>query len=146
MRILIVEPERHPRIEEIPHTLEAMQQTVGGYIEITYPWRDPIALVCDEEGLLKQLPFNRIVAPQSAIFGTFFLCGIGEEDLTDLPEELVDKYMRLLYYWIADREGRTFQRLNELYAPTGQVGFLSFERVDGKLILPEAAKVLQMKS
>ena len=50
------------------------------------------------------------------------------------------------YYWIADREGRTFQRLNELYAPTGQVGFLSFERVDGKLILPEAAKVLQMKS
>ena len=52
----------------------------------------------------------------------------------------------LSYYWIADREGRTFQRLNELYAPTGQVGFLSFERVDGKLILPEAAKVLQMKS
>ena len=50
------------------------------------------------------------------------------------------------YYWIVDREGRTFQRLNELYAPTGQVGFLSFERVDGKLILPEAAKVLQMKS
>ena len=97
MKILIVEPERHPRIAEIPHTLEAMQQTVGGYIEITYPWRDPIALVCDEEGMLKQLPFNRLVAPQSAIFGTFFLCGIGEEDLTDLPEELADKYMHLLH-------------------------------------------------
>ena len=52
----------------------------------------------------------------------------------------------LNYYWIADREGRTFQRLNELYAPTGQVGFLSSERVDGKLILPEAVKVLQMKA
>lgn len=52
----------------------------------------------------------------------------------------------LSYYWIADREGRTFQRLNELYAPTGQVGFLSSERVDGKLILPEAVKVLQMKA
>lgn len=51
----------------------------------------------------------------------------------------------LSYYWVADREGRTFQRLNELYAPTGQVGFLSSERVDGKLILPEACKVLQMK-
>ena len=97
MKILIVEPDRHPRIAEIPHTLEAMQQTVGGYIEITYPWSDPIALVCDEEGLLKQLPFNRIIAPQSAIFGTFFLCGIGEEDLTDLPEEFVDKYVHLLY-------------------------------------------------
>ena len=97
MRILIVEPDRHPRMAEIPHTLKAMQQTVGGYIEITYPWSAPIALVCDEEGLLKQLPFNRLVAPQSAIFGTFFLCGIGEEELTDLPEELTDKYMRLLY-------------------------------------------------
>ena len=51
----------------------------------------------------------------------------------------------LSYYWVADREGRTFQRLNELYAPTGQVGFLSSERVDGKLILPEACKLLQMK-
>ena len=97
MKILMVEPERHPKIAEIPHTLEAMQQTVGGYIEITYPWREPIALVCDEEGMLKQLPFNRLVAPQNAIFGTFFLCGIDEEDLTDMPEELADKYMRLLY-------------------------------------------------
>ena len=50
------------------------------------------------------------------------------------------------YYWVADREGRTFQRLNELYAPTGQVGFLTSERVDGKLILPEAVKMLQVKA
>jgi HK97 family phage major capsid protein len=49
------------------------------------------------------------------------------------------------YYWIADREGRTFRRLGELYAPNGQVGFLGSQRVDGKLILPEAVKVLQMK-
>jgi HK97 family phage major capsid protein len=50
------------------------------------------------------------------------------------------------YYWVADREGRSFKRLNELYAPTGQVGFLASERVDGKLILPEAVKVLQQKA
>ena len=49
----------------------------------------------------------------------------------------------LNYYWVADREGRSFKRLNELYAPTGQVGFLASQRVDGKLILPEAVKVLQ---
>ena len=52
----------------------------------------------------------------------------------------------LSYYWIADREGRSFKRLNELYAATGQVGFLASERVDGKLILPEAVKVLAQKS
>ena len=50
------------------------------------------------------------------------------------------------YYWIADRQGRSFKRLNELYAATGQVGFLASQRVDGKLVLPEAIKVLAQKS
>ena len=50
------------------------------------------------------------------------------------------------YYWVADRQGRVFQRLNELYAATGQVGFKATQRVDGKLILAEAVKVLQMKA
>jgi len=49
------------------------------------------------------------------------------------------------YYWIGDRAGITFRRLNERYAETGQVGFLASKRVDGKLILPEAIKVLQQK-
>jgi len=50
------------------------------------------------------------------------------------------------YYWIADRQGRTFKRLNELYAANGQVGFLASQRLDAKLILSEAIKVLQQKS
>ena len=50
------------------------------------------------------------------------------------------------YYWVADRQGRSFQRLNELYAANGQVGFKATQRVDGKLILPEAIKVMQMKT
>ena len=50
------------------------------------------------------------------------------------------------FYWIGDRTGITFRRLNERYADTGQVGFLATKRVDGKLILPEAVKVLQMKA
>ncbi|WP_028125422.1 phage major capsid protein [Eremococcus coleocola] len=49
------------------------------------------------------------------------------------------------YFWIADREGRSFKRLNELYATNGQVGFLGSQRVDGKLVLPEAFKVLKQK-
>ena len=50
------------------------------------------------------------------------------------------------YYWIADRQGRSFKRLNELFATTGQVGFLASERVDGKLILSEAVKTLDIKA
>lgn len=50
------------------------------------------------------------------------------------------------YYWIADRQGRVFKKLSELYAATDQTGFVATQRVDGKLILPEAIKVLQMKA
>ena len=50
------------------------------------------------------------------------------------------------YYWIADRQGRSFKRLNELFATTGQVGFLASERVDGKLVLSEAVKTMDLKT
>ena len=50
------------------------------------------------------------------------------------------------YYWIAGRQGRSFKRLNELYAANGQIGFLASQRVDGKLILPEAVKVMTLKA
>ena len=49
------------------------------------------------------------------------------------------------YYWIGDRQGITFKRLDELFSMTGQVGFLASKRVDGKLILPEAVKLLAVK-
>ena len=49
------------------------------------------------------------------------------------------------YYWIGDRLGITFKRLNERFAETGQIGFIASKRLDGKLILPEAIKVLQQK-
>jgi HK97 family phage major capsid protein len=50
------------------------------------------------------------------------------------------------YYWVADRQGRVFKRLNELFASAGQVGFMASQRVDGRLILPEAVKILQQKA
>lgn len=50
------------------------------------------------------------------------------------------------FYWIADRQGRSFKRLNELFATTGQIGFLASQRLDGKLVLPEAIKVLTQKN
>ena len=49
-------------------------------------------------------------------------------------------------YWIADRSGRTVQRLNELYSTNGQVGFVGTERVDGKIILPEGIQLIQQKA
>jgi HK97 family phage major capsid protein len=50
------------------------------------------------------------------------------------------------YYWISDRKGRSLRRLDELFAVTGQVGFRGDQRVDGRLVLPEAIKVLKQKA
>jgi HK97 family phage major capsid protein len=50
------------------------------------------------------------------------------------------------YYNIGDRGTRSFQELKELFAGNGMVGFVAKERVDGKLVLPEAVKVLKMKA
>lgn len=65
-----------------------------------------------------------------------------------MPEPTTGKIAMLFgdmkYYWIADRTTRTFKRLNELYAETDQTGFIATQRVDGKLILPEAVKALKM--
>ena len=83
----------------------------------------------------------------------------GAPDMLFNQKVLMSNYMPLIgagnkvilygdysYYWLAEREGRTMERLNELYAVTDQVGFKMTERLDGRLILPEAVKVLQMKA
>ena len=97
MKILIVEPMRHPRRANIPHTLEEMQRIVGGYIEAVYPYDDPIAVVCAGEGKLNGYALNRSILDKDVIAGTFFVCGYGEEDFTDLSDELADKYEKLFY-------------------------------------------------
>lgn len=94
MKILIVEPGKHPRIEEITGSLKSMQEIVGGYIQAIYPFDDPIALVCDEEGLFKGTKWNRRISKDCAIKGPFFLCGLDEEDFADLPDALVDQYIQ----------------------------------------------------
>lgn len=50
------------------------------------------------------------------------------------------------YYNIGDRGTRSFKQLNELFAGNGMIGFVAKERVDGKLILPEAVKILKLKN
>ena len=81
MRVLIVEPEKVPYEKEIETTLEAMQSIVGGAIQAVYPFEEPVALICNDEGKLLGLPLNRALRlpgerqPYDVIAGTFFLCG-----------------------------------------------------------------------
>ena len=99
LRVLVVEPERTPYVKEIPHTLEALQQEVGGLIEVIYPYADLVGLVCNEEGKLLGLPLNRGLIDENGkmrdiICGTFLVTGLGAEDLASLPPDLLEKYYR----------------------------------------------------
>ena len=101
MKILLVGPGEKPALTEINGTLESMQKIVGGYIEVLYPFDDPIALVCNEEGKLLGLPLNRGLRGgcgqlYDAIAGTFFLSGAppDTDHLDSLPEGLARKYQR----------------------------------------------------
>ena len=98
MKILIVEPGKHPRSANIERTLEEMQLLVGGPLQAVYPWDDPVALVCDEEGLYKDIAWNRYIREGLFIKGTFFICGIGKENFEDISDELAKKYSQLLYW------------------------------------------------
>lgn len=92
MDVLIVEPEKVPRMASITGDLNSLQQVVGGYIEAVYPYDDPVAIVCHEEGKLIGLPLNRKLEDYDIIAGTFIVCGLGEEDFDSLTPELAEKY------------------------------------------------------
>lgn len=104
MTVLIVEPGKKSRKAEIDGSLEGMQQVVGGYIQAIYPFEDPVALVCNEEGKNLDLPFNRALQDEDGdiydlIAGTFFICGapLGRESFTSLKEDLLEKYRQRFY-------------------------------------------------
>ena len=98
MNVLVVEPGYLPYEKEIKDDadhLEQMQSIVGGLIEPIYPYHEEVAIVCNEEGLINGLPFNRSVpGGYGGVFGTFFICGLGEEEFCSLPPELTERFKK----------------------------------------------------
>ena len=81
MKVLMVEPDKVPYVDEISSDLSSMQKAVGGLIQALYPFEDgEVALICNEEAKLEGLPLNRaLFDPEShrlydIISGTFFIC------------------------------------------------------------------------
>ena len=103
MEIVAVMPGCKPERITMPHTLEAMQHMVGGYIQAIYPYEDPVAIVCNEEGKISALEPNRAVRDLDTneiidiICGTFFICGLNEDDFCSLTEEQITKYSKLFH-------------------------------------------------
>lgn len=98
MNVLVVEPGKTPYESDISPGLESLQKAVGGFIEAVYPYDDPVAIVCNEEGKLLGLPLNRALRDENGevydiLAGSFLVVGLGAEDFTGLPDDLMAKYM-----------------------------------------------------
>ena len=104
LTVLKVSPGCRPEAITIPHTLGDMQAVVGGSIQAIYPFEDPVALVCHEEGKLLGMEPNRAIRDPGTgeiveiICGTFFLSGLGRENFDSLTEEQTQYYMKLFEY------------------------------------------------
>ena len=114
MKVLKIEPGKPPEPTEIEHTLKTLQTAVGGSIQIVYPFDDPVALICNEEGKFEGLPWNRVLYdgagyPYDVIAGTFLITGLWAFDLEDLSDELAEKYAEV------------FKKTNEIVVLGGRI-------------------------
>ena len=123
MTVLVVEPMKEPRVETIPTGLESLQKAVRGYIEAVYPFSDPVALICNEEGKFNGSALNRGLYDDKGklydiIAGTFLVTGLTEDNFGSLSPELIEKYSDMY------RTPQVFIRVNgELVAvPVKEVG------------------------
>ena len=123
------------------------------YYSLKAPYRAKASFICNEDLLLQIMMLkdgqsNYIWKPALDVGKPDTILGRPIYTSSYVPSVAAGQKVMLFgdlsYYWIADRGERTFKRLNELYAASDQVGFVTTQRVDGKLILPEAVKVLKM--
>lgn len=99
MKVLVVEPQKPCRVQEID-SLADMQQLVGGDIEAVYPFQELVAVVCNADGKALGLPINRPLLdedrlPYDIICGTFFVAGLGQQDFVSLTDEQIQRYKSL---------------------------------------------------
>ena len=98
MNVLVVEPGVAPYEKEI-NGLHEMQETVGGLITAIYPYKEEVAVVCNDEGILLDMPFNRSMdGGYGGIFGPFFVCGLGEDDFCTLPPDQMTRFKKRFHH------------------------------------------------
>ena len=101
MKVLLVKPLEKPKVVNIKRGLESLQKAVEGYIQATYPFEDPVAVILNEEGKLDGSMPNRAMRDAKGdiydiYFGNFLITGIGESDFCSLTEEQISKYEKLV--------------------------------------------------
>lgn len=97
IKVLVVAPRQPPCVKEIPSGLEGLTTAVGGTISAIYPFRDPVALICNDEGRNMGLELNRALYDgrgqvYDVIPGAFVIAGLADDSFTSLPEDMIEKY------------------------------------------------------
>lgn len=103
IRVLLVEPLAEPRLVTVNHNLENLQRLVGGSIQAVYPWEDPVALICNDDGIALKLPLNRMLKDDAGkvydiIHGKFFITGLSYDNFASISENLAEKFKDLFRY------------------------------------------------
>lgn len=103
MKILVVNPGELPIIKEIDSTLESMQDVVGGLIQALYPFDEPVALICNDEAQLLNLPMCHCLhetGDGDIIQGSFFVCGAPPEAerFASLTDEQIQRYEKRFHF------------------------------------------------
>ena len=100
IKVVLCEPGKKARVTTIMNSLESLQKMVGGYIEAVYPFDDPVAIVCNEEGKINDCELNRSLKDENGkvydiIAGPFLVVGLSEDDFASLSKEHQDKYSKM---------------------------------------------------
>ncbi len=100
LEVLLVEPGQYAKMTTIEAGLSSMQKIVGGYIQAVNYFDEPVTLVCNEEGKSNGMELNRAIKDENGkmidiVAGTFFICGVGDENFTSLPPEHRAKFEKM---------------------------------------------------
>ena len=103
IQVVLCEPGKKARVTTIQNDLASLQKMVGGYIEAVYPYEDPVAIVCNEEGKINGMDLNRALRDDGGkvydiLAGPFLVVGLGYEDFSSLSKEHQEKYQKLFEY------------------------------------------------
>lgn len=126
INVLVVEPGKEPYVKAIKPCLASYHREVGGYIEAVYPFEEPVAIVCNDEGKLNGLPLNRALRdsegkPYDVIAGTFLVVGLTEDDFGPLNDEQIKHFSEHF------KTPEAFVQLD------GKLVIVTMENVDDKL-------------
>ena len=95
--VLVVPPQDFPYVKEIDPGLKSLQSEVDGWIEAVYPFEDPVAIICNEEGKMNGMPPNRALYDEDGqvydiVAGQFLVVGLTEDNFGSLTEEQIKKF------------------------------------------------------